>query len=847
MKKVLIGLLMVIPLLIVGAVLLITEVILLTPDIAVTGIEIVDEYQVAVKEVEVENYTFGKKCEPQLYAKVSPSKANNKKVKWTIENVTKFNADFDGDIAVVEDGIVTVFSSGSFDVVVTTDDGGLKASCFFLVKSDFATSGYIVYNGQKTDDLGESVATTTDKAIKLEACARPTDVDIETLKWEVVSGADVLSVDANGIVVPKKAGSAVVKMSIKSYDKKNASGAVTKAAPVITDEVTINVSDGAFKVPYLYTTANTVALAELGAEGATATILDGCTLTGDTLTFTASRGTAIFAKNGTSITVRKFAADDIYFENFDVLKEHAAKRAIITGKIPYFLNCISAATGERVDADFNYSDASIATVDAKDGRIITKKDKDGKDAEGEVTFTALFGAGVSSISFNIKSPVIYFKLAPDTYDGIARERIYGTKWYTDTMDITYNRTKLHILQPANIDNTRFTWVCDNTDVCSIDENGAITMTDLDGERVINVTITAKESPYTIDSIKSTYTFTVKNGINVKNVREITAAADARTDDIFLQGDIKYRDDNQSWHLRVYKSMYGNGHMIDWRDAANDAIRNLQGADILEMHGDNTVLRNVKIRSAIEPPDGNFSSKNFSHKCLETYGNNLLVQYCEFEYAQFCVQVSSTNSTFDGCIFKNSSKFSLFSWCTRENQKTVVNNCIFGISAAPSIGFSSGDDDDKHTCNLEFTGFLHVYNWKQSVDMDMIGEIKENDDALNGLIKKLVNDELAKPKYNEYFLMQNGVKYMHCGMLFSGLEHKCKVTVTGALERGFEIMEVDLNELLFGKKPAEGEEGFNNVYAYTYAKEGPVMPWDKFEGASEENCRILREGIPETNN
>lgn len=847
MKKVLIGLLMVIPLLIVGAVLLITEVILLTPDIAVTGIEIVDEYQVVVSDVEVENFVSGTQCEPQLYARVYPLKAKNKDVIWTIENVTYFNADFKGEIAKVEGGVVTVYSSGSFDVVATTDDGGFKARCSYLVKSDVATSGYIVYNGQKTDELNQTVTTTTDKTLKLDSCARPTDVDIELLEWKVVSGEDVVRVDANGIVVPKKAGTAVVKMSIKSYDKKDAGGKVTKAAEILTDEVTIVVTDGQFKVPYKYTTEKSFSLAELGAEGASLIEhSDNCTISGGAVNFNvglSSNGFAVLKKGESTITVWKFAVGDVYFDNFEALKKCTADRAIITGKIPFFLNCIDAATENPINgtAIYRYSDASIAKVD-EDGRIIPLKDKSGNYNEGEITFTATYGKGSSSITLNVKKPVIYFKLAPDEYSGIARERIFGTKWYTDKMDIKYDREKLLIIQPANIDNTRFTWTCDNNDVCSIDENGVITMVDFEGERVIKVTITAKESPYTIDSINSVYTFTVRRGMNVTNSAELSATVNGQTEDIFLQKNITFYDTNTGWHIRLHRNMYGNGHMINWRNSDGDAKASVVGADILNVIGENVLVRNVRIQACMPPADGSFSSKSFNGVCLRTEGGNSLIQYCQLEYGKNCIEVANSETTLDGSVLSNSSKFSLFSWCTRLNHHSTVKNCIFGISAAPSIGYSSGNQPNENSAVIDLEGFVYIYNWQQTVNMDLIGEIEKGNDALNGAIKALVNNELQSSKYDKYILIQNGVKYFHLGMLFSGLKFKCNVTINGVEERGFKNLEVNLNEML--GIAASDKDSFNNCYIWSYGKEGPVMPGDTYS-LTDDTCKKLREGLNET--
>lgn len=138
MKKVLIGLLLIIPMAIVAAVVLVTNVVLITPDITVASIAIVDpDFYQDVDNVSL--YFDRPGMQYQLAALVLPKKATNKKVHWSIENSVSYDPEYKGDIATVDDnGNVTINWTGTFDVVAKTDDGGKTDRCRFEIKSDVA-------------------------------------------------------------------------------------------------------------------------------------------------------------------------------------------------------------------------------------------------------------------------------------------------------------------------------------------------------------------------------------------------------------------------------------------------------------------------------------------------------------------------------------------------------------------------------------------------------------------------------------------------------------------------------------------------------------------------------------
>ena len=869
MKKVLIGLLLIIPMAIVAAVVLVTNVVLITPDITVASVAIVDpDFYQDVDNVSL--YFDRPGMQYQLAALVLPKKATNKKVHWSIENSVSYDPEYEGDIATVDDnGNVTINWTGTFDIVAKTDDGGKTDRCRFEIKSDVARSAYIVYKDVK---LGETpgIDITTDEIISLEACAHPIDVDLEYVTWES-SDKNVLSVDANGVVVPQGAGTATVTMKLKSKDF--VSGREKRVAPEIVRTVQITVRGGVFPTALKYVHTDRVSLSSIGAEGSTLVKSQNAALESGAIVFSGKTGYAVLEKGGKTMTLRKVESENsIVFENADVIENNT----VIVGKVPYKLNAIFAASGEKASgARYKSLNTDIATIDEKTGLITAI-------SSGEVTFTAEFGEERISIDLRVRKPVIYFMLEKDAPQGIADECVYGNMYfeYSGEKKMTGRLVPLRqikVVAPEDLTGSenlsRFKWsVVSDGDIATIDKNGMITFSEFEKgvRKNVKVTAEAKDSPYAGDSIKREYNFTVMYGVNVETADELTKAVNEEIDgkkyEVFLRNDITIRsiryteadtrnisgekgEEIRTWcnaPLKLTTSLYGNGHTIDWKHRDYDdptAKPNIMGSNILVMDGPQgkdaprVLLRNVKIKSSELPKSNTFASKDFVGIGVETKGN-VHVQYCVIENAMYCMRVGSydneeeainkgdfAETLIEGTIMSNSSKFTCFSWCTFKNQRVVMKNCVYGQAASPSVGFSSGDDNEEHTCNLDIQGILRIYNWKQDVDLDLVGGITNND-AIDNILKEVIQKGLQGKRYEHLFVKDSGVRYMHCGMLFSGLNHENRVTVTGALEEnGFDHVEIKLNELVAEISPGAAIIVGNlkpvTFYGYTDESKTPV--------------------------
>lgn len=857
---------------IVAAVVLVTNVVLITPDITVASIAIVDpDFYQDVDNVSL--YFDRPGMQYQLAALVLPKKATNKKVHWSIENSVSYDPEYDeGDIATVDDnGNVTINWTGTFDVVAKTDDGGKTDRCRFEIKSDVARSAYIVYKDVK---LGETpnIDITTDEIIRLEACAHPIDVDLEYVTWES-SDKNVLSVDANGVVVPQGAGTATVTMKLKSKDF--VSGSEKRVAPEIVRTVQITVRGGVFPTALKYVHTDSISLSSIGAEGSTLVKSQNATLESDAIVFSGKTGYAVLEKGGKTMTLRKVESEtSIVFENADVIENST----VIVGKVPYKLNAIFAASGEKASgARYYSSNTDVATIDEKTGLITAI-------SSGEVTFTAEFGEESISIDLRVRKPVIYFMLEKDAPQGIADECIYGNMYFEEMTGRLVPFRQIKVVAPEDLTGSenlnRFKWsVVSDGGIATIDENGMITFSEFEKgvRKNVKVTAEAKDSPYAGDSIKREYNFTVMYGVNVETADELTKAVNEEIDgndgkkykyEVFLRNDITIRsiryteadtrnisgekgEEIRTWcnaPLKLTTSLYGNGHTIDWkhRDYYDDptAKPNIMGSNILVMDGPQdkdaprVLLRNVKIKSSELPKNNTFANKDFVGIGVETKGN-VHVQYCVIENAMYCMRVGGydneeeaikkgdfAETLIEGTIMSNSSKFTCFSWCTFKNQRVVMKNCVYGQAASPSVGFSSGDNNKEHTCNLDIQGILRIYNWKQDVDLDLVGGITNNE-AIDNLLKEVIQKGLSGKRYEHLFVKDSGVRYMHCGMMFSGLYYKNRITVTGAIEEnGFDHEEIQISELVeeTNKVLASTLKGKLNpvtFYGYTDESKTPV--------------------------
>ena len=152
---------------------------------------------VAVTGVRLDNtrITVGVGGTWQLNATVEPEDAENKSVTWESSDESVATVD--------ENGLVTGKSAGSATVTVRTEEGGYTAQCMVNVEGDET----VAVTGVRLDNTGITVG--VGGTWQLNATVEPEDAENKSVTWES-SDESVATVDENGLVTGKSAGSATV-------------------------------------------------------------------------------------------------------------------------------------------------------------------------------------------------------------------------------------------------------------------------------------------------------------------------------------------------------------------------------------------------------------------------------------------------------------------------------------------------------------------------------------------------------------------------------------------------------------------------------------------------------------
>ena len=150
-----------------------------------------------------------------LTATVSPSNATDKSVTWSSSNTSV--------ATVSSSGVVTAKSPGTATITVRTNDGGKTATCTVTVKAKvIPVTGISLNTSSMTMKVGETKA--------LSATVTPSNATDKTVTW-ISSNTSVATVDSNGKVTAKSAGSTAISAKAGSF---TANCSVTVVVPVVS-------------------------------------------------------------------------------------------------------------------------------------------------------------------------------------------------------------------------------------------------------------------------------------------------------------------------------------------------------------------------------------------------------------------------------------------------------------------------------------------------------------------------------------------------------------------------------------------------------------------------------------
>lgn len=659
MKKLIIGMLIIIPILVILVVNL-TASLLVGSYIAVEDVEIWIK-QTDGKEAKAEDtmVVYLSDGGMQLIAKVIPTKASNKDVTWSvIENNPSAVSDEGLEIDVVtvdKNGYVKFENLGSAVVQVVTDENNVKATLeLYVTSSDVMGIAIEESDELKNITVGDRVAVT--------AQINPADAKVEQkyLKWEITSGKDFATIDKNGIVTALKEGNITIKVSLanppenleeeKTYALYHAQIKPHDTADAFINEV------------YTYTSGTSMPLANVINSGTAlsvdhyettdnASVVDGNIVLNEAMSENCvTVGVYAVDSEGRtldSITVNFKCVNISNTDLWDTIEEDGKKYILLkTGSAGIYLPVETSISGTATYASDN---PDVAYYDETLGCLIAK-------STGVAKISVSVGAYCDSVEVmvipSIYSLGLYYSNNGDEL-GIEMTRVFGKSTYysdgtvRDTLNfelryyITTVGDKTVLLSSTEEINKILKYVqfsIDETAVSngySISDNG-ILYTSTEGNEV-TVSVEPKYPIYETIKVESAYTVKfVDNGVNIgmptKDDREnedfdenqfsidgfnkVNALAKEYYDlngneEDFVQKYVVVVQDGIIFGGKtneLYTSVYGNGQYLrqvseDYSSTGTGLDTNNKPFDLLRVMVDDILIQNVTIRASRSLKDG----------------------------------------------------------------------------------------------------------------------------------------------------------------------------------------------------------------------------------------------------
>ena len=589
MKKIMLGVLVLIPILIMLIVGLVTSFVSTQAYIGVESVSIEEDY-VTILFSEVPSDANGRKIidfDDHMTVTVLPERAANKTLEWRIEgNVEGATEEIPGAELVRE-------YNGDYVPVDTNTDGiaELTGYCTFRVSASaegFSDSVIVEVTDADVDSItltGESSLVTGERTM-LSPVYTPAGSIVTQGRW-ASSDESVATVDANGVVTAVGEGSAVITMSAHR-DK------AAEEAPEGADDSAFWVESAGFTVTVgkgvslfgnvIYTTSSPVTLADAGIEGAEA--VSGCTVTDGILSFADGAASAVVSVGGVEVEFVLCGEDDFVIRNADIFSYDPDAETPFTlgiGEIPLDLDAVpldSFASGE-VEVTWSSSDEEVAVVD--ENGVVTAL------SEGETTVSAEYAGVTRSLNIRVVKKVSIFRLAVDQSSlavGLARETIFASYRFDPEADLSdpaaYDSGMEHFVDnvfaieavlptPPESEEEKadfyadFIFKTDKPEIASFNGNTLVFHAENITERTeVTVTVSPRYPRSTTVGSQS-ITLTVHPAVEVNDVNEFFIAA--RSTQTFTKLFDKYNDDGTAAHKYEASTPAYDGDIVLGSDIA----------------------------------------------------------------------------------------------------------------------------------------------------------------------------------------------------------------------------------------------------------------------------------------
>lgn len=805
MKKVLIGVLILIPIIIVASVLLTTNIISKNSYLPVDRVELNENYI----EFSLDN---GNTIDT-LKATVYPRLAKNHNLTWSIEEqhsdipfvyakddpcqdcadlsdkeLKEHIATNHIDIATIDNnGVVTVYGYGSFIVKVTTEEGNKFATCSVKVVGDKVTKIELMPYGSSSK-LSENDVISLDKGERLlvNPIFTPGGARNKTVTWKSADER-IVEVDKNGILTAKGAGETTISVS------SNDTG--------IGTSVKVKVNNGVFKRESYCYTADTVNVKNFMnvSDFTTATVAGGTLSSDGTLNFDKDATVATVTVNGktfSAIKVDALSDDDIVFKNYDILLQKLYNKNgdeveyIVKRGLPIYLEVVyrNPAKSGVPEVEFSSNDIAPGSPIVN----IEQFDQTGKESnvgnvamiepnkEGDVKIVAkdrVTKKTCTTVELKVVTPVFAINLALNATDakrGIAAETVFGNKIFnadcTETFFYSFN---MDFNYPKDVDFENFEFSTSDESIAKFsDEKGSynkLVLKEIPDEKKglknkITITIKAKYPMYDNMPVVATYVLNVIDGYTVSNETQLKKALHEKKESVAIYvkdstagGKLEIRADNNTDASRITMpegtSMYGNGFIVcfneqDMIDRKNDYFNELLKIRTSNVHVENTILR-----MGYNDPEA----------------KNGLQQW---EKSRRCVRILHEIENYDDETKNNEMINNIsFKYCIFENAKTVmeidgadvnIEGCIFRNSSANSLFIPMAGNTSTYgrlpaNVTLKNTVFTHSALMPIFLQTDFERDKNRKDESGNiiGYPEGSTWEDMKKTGYKDHFINVEG--------------------------------------------------------------------------------------------
>lgn len=807
MKKVLIGVLILIPIIIVASVLLTTNIISKNSYLPVDRVEL--------NENNIEFSLDNGNTIDTLKATVYPRLAKNHNLTWSIEEQhsdipfvyakddpcqdcadlsdkeLKEHIDTNHiDIATIDNnGVVTVYGYGSFIVKVTTEEGNKFATCSVKVIGDKVTKIELMPYGSSSK-LSKKDVISMDKGERLlvNPIFTPGGARNKTVTWKSADER-IVEVDKNGILLAKGAGETTISVS------SNDTG--------IGTSVKVKVNNGVFKgESYCYTADTTVNVKNyMNVSDFTSVKVAGGTLSSDgTLNFDENATVATVTVNGktfSAIKVDALSDDDIVFKNYDILLQKLYNKNgdeveyIVKRGLPIYLEVVYRNPEKSGVPEVDFSSNDIAPgspiVNIEQFDQLGKESNVGNVAmiepnkEGDVKILAkdrTTNKTCSTVELKVVTPVFAINLALNATDakrGVAAETVFGNKIFNaDCTETSPYSFYMDFNYPKDVDFENFEFSTSDESIAKFsDEKGSYNKLVLNDKmpddkkglkNKVIITIKAKYPMYDNMPVVATYVLNVIDGYTVSNETQLKKALHEKKESVAIYvkdstagGKLEIRADNNTDASRITMqegtSMYGNGFIVcyneqDMIDRKNDYFNELLKIETSNVHIENTILR-----MGYNDPEAK---------------NGLL----QWEKSRRCVRILYEIENYDDETKNNETINNIsFKYCIFENAKTVmeiagadvnIEGCIFRNSSANSLFIPMSGNTSTYgrlpaNVTLKNTVFTHSALMPIFVQTDFERDKNRKDESGNiiGYPEGSTWEDMKKTGYKDHFINVEG--------------------------------------------------------------------------------------------